>query len=203
MLRLWVVACRIVGTVVTVGVLVTAFTPVPNLVARTLAVPADIGPADAIVVLGSSVNRDGSLTDASQRRALAGIDLYRAGRAPRLVMLGMYDEAAGRARLAELYGVPRAAILTENAEPTTRHEAARIHVVLGERLGARTILLVTDAFHMRRARDLFQRQGFVVRPAPTSTGILLTAKPEERVRLARIVGQEFAAFVYHKAFGYL
>ena len=38
------------------------------------------------------------------------------------------------------------------------------------RRGLRTVLLVTDAIHMRRARALFERAGFTVRPAPTDDG---------------------------------
>jgi uncharacterized SAM-binding protein YcdF (DUF218 family) len=165
-------------------------------------VAPDVGPAEAIVVLGASANADGTLGDASLRRAVAGIRLYREGLAPRLLLLGLVGEAEARARLAVSLGVPRDAIVTEGEQPTTRDEARRVGVVLGQQ-HVRTILLVTDVLHMRRARGLFARAGLTVRPAPTDTGVLGASVPETRLLLTRHVAQEVAALVYHKLFGYL
>ena len=201
--RAWAMGCRIVGALTVVAFLVAGFTSVPRMAADRLAVGPDLGPADAIVVLGAPAYRDGTLSDPSLRRAVFGIRLYREGLAPRLVFLGMDGEAESRARLAISLGVPREAILTEGLEPTTRDEAHRMGVVLGTRLGVRKVLLVTDILHMRRARALFERAGFAVRPAPTDTGILGASAPERRLTLVRHVAQEFAALAYHKVFGYL
>jgi uncharacterized SAM-binding protein YcdF (DUF218 family) len=202
-LRAWIALCRLAGMVTIAGFVVAVFTPAPNLVARRFAVPANIGPADAIVVLGSFAHRDGSLSDSSLRRALAGIRLHRQGLAPRLVFLGLYSEADARAKLAVDLGVDRTAIEVSNEPPTTREEAARVRDILRRTGGAHTILLVTDALHMRRARALFERVGFAVRAAPTDTGMLGSASHEERLRLTRVVGQELVALGYHKVFGYL
>jgi uncharacterized SAM-binding protein YcdF (DUF218 family) len=203
MLRLWILTCRVVGVFTLAGFLLAAFTSAPNAVAHLMTVPPDLGPAEAIVVLGASANRDGSLGDASLRRAIRGIRLYREGLAPRVLFFGMYGEAETRARLAAAMGVNREAILIEPHEPTTRDEAERAGTVLAKRLGVRTILLVTDALHMRRASALFERAGLKVRAAPTQMGALLAGKPEERLRLTRTVGQELMALSYHKLFGYL
>ncbi len=203
LVRTWSVGCRILGALTVVGFIIAAFTPVPRVAARHLAVLPEIRPAGAIVVLGASGYRDGTLGDASLRRAVAGIRLFREGLAPRIVFLGMAGEAESRARLAVTLGVPREAIITESQEPTTRNEAHRMNAVLRERLGVREILLVTDVLHMRRARDLFERAGLIVRPAPTDTGILGAASPERRLLLTRHVAQEVAAIAYHKVFGYL
>jgi uncharacterized SAM-binding protein YcdF (DUF218 family) len=179
--RAWSVGCRILGALTVVGFIVAAFTPAPRIAARWLVVAPDVKPAGAIVVLGASGYRDGTLGDASLRRAVAGIRLYREGLAPRIVFLGMAGEAESRARLAVTFGVPREAIITESEEPTTRNEAHRMNVVLRQRLGVRDILLVTDVLHMRRARALFERAGLVVRPAPTDTGVLGAASPAAAV----------------------
>jgi uncharacterized SAM-binding protein YcdF (DUF218 family) len=203
LVRTWSLGCRILGALTVVVFIVAAFTPAPKIAARQLAVIADVKPAGAIVVLGAAGYRDGTLGDASLRRAVAGIRLYREGLAPRIVFLGMVGEAESRARLAVTLGVPREAIITESEEPTTRSEAHRMNMVLGQRLGVREVLLVTDVLHMRRARDLFERAGLVVRPAPTDTGILGAASPERRLLLTRHVAQELAAIAYHKVFGYL
>ena len=201
--RVWSVTSRIVGALTITAFLVVAFTPAATRAARRLAVPADIGPADAIVVLGASANLDGSLTDVSLRRAVEGVRLYREGLAPRLAFMGVTGEARARARLAERFGVPAEAILTEEWQPTTRAEAAWSADALGRKLGVRRILLVTDALHMRRARGLFERAGLSVRPVPTDTAVFSGAAPENRLRVARYVAQEVIAHVYHRVFGYL
>ena len=195
--------CRVVGVLTLGAIFVAALTEVPNRIGARLAVDSDVGPADAIVVLGASANRDGSLGDASLRRALAGITLYQKGLARRLVFLGMAGEAEARARLAVDLGIAPDAIIVEGLEPTTRDEAERMRVVLGERLGVRSVLLVTDVLHMRRSRLLFRRAGFTVRPASTNRGSLTGERPEARLILARGIVQELTALAYHRAFGYL
>jgi uncharacterized SAM-binding protein YcdF (DUF218 family) len=202
-LRVWSLICLVVGGVTLVGFLVAVFTPAATVVARRLAVAPDVGTADAIVVLGASADRDGTLSDSSLRRAVAGITLYRDGLAPRLVFLGMMAEAEARARLAVALGVPSAAIRTEGIAPTTRAEAAWMAVVLAQRLGVHRVLLVTDAVHMRRAHGLFTRAGFVVRPAPTALFGFHASSPGGRLRLTQYVAQELAALAYHKLFEYL
>lgn len=201
--RTWSIGCRLLGALTVVAFVVAAFTSAPKLAARRLAVMPDVGAADAIVALGATGYVDGTLGDASLRRAVLGIRLYREGLAPRIVFLGMVGEAQSRARLALSLGVPREAILTEGEEPTTRDEAHRMGVVLRERRGVRSVLLVPDVLHMRRARGLFERAGFTVRPAPTETGILGAASSERRLVLTRHVAQEVAALAYHRLFGYL
>lgn len=202
-LRAWSPGCRIVGALTIAAFIVAAFTPASRIAARRLAVAPDVGPAEAIVVLGASAQRGGTLGDASLRRAVQGIRLYREGLAPRLVLLGMLEEAGTRARLATSLGVPPEAIITEDLAPTTRDEAHRMGVVLGQRLGVRQVLLVTDVLHMRRARGLFEREGLAVRPAPIDDGILGATSPGRRLLLTRYVAQEIAAIAYHKLFGYL
>jgi uncharacterized SAM-binding protein YcdF (DUF218 family) len=202
-LRAWVVASRVVGVLTVAAFLLVILTPVSSTLADRFAVPADIGPAEAIVVLGASAHRDGTLSEISLRRAVAGMQLYHQGLAPRLVFLGMAGEAEARERLAVTFGVPKDAIVTEGHEPTTRAEAQRMGVVLGERLGVRTVLLVTDVFHMRRARALFERAGLRVRPAPTATYLVGGRSPGSRLQRTQLIAQELVALVYHKAFGYL
>ena len=208
MIRAWWIACRVTGVLAVLGFLLTAFTPVPNRAARWLAPPADVGPADAIVVLGASALADGTLSDSSLRRAVAGIRLYRQGLAPRLLLLGVFVEADARAQLARDLGVAPAAIVTERYQPTTRAEAAWAAETLragtsSARTSAPKVLLVTDVLHMRRAGLLFERAGLSVRPAPTDAGVVGVTTPEARLRLTRAVAQELFSLVYHRVFGYL
>ena len=200
--RLFSLTCRVVGVLVLAGFMIATFTGAPNALARRVVVAADVGRADAIVVLGGAIDSDGTLQDSSLRRAVAAIGLYHRGLAPRLVMLGMYGEGRVRARLATELGVPREAVIVEGEEPTTRHEAWRVAQIL-KPAGARTVLLVTDSLHMRRARRLFEDAGISVRPAPTNTGLVVSRTPESRLRLTRALLQEITALAYHRLFGYL
>jgi uncharacterized SAM-binding protein YcdF (DUF218 family) len=63
-------------------------------------------------------------------------------------------------------GVPPRAMVLENQSRNTNDNALYSAVLLNNR-GVKRILLVTSAFHMRRAVPLFERQGFDVYPAPT------------------------------------
>ena len=132
--------------------------------------------ADAIVVLGGAVRGDthlGTLGDMNEQadRLVHAARLYQAGKAPRLLLSGGSEpgtrpEAELMAELLQVMGVPRRAMLLEEASRTTYQNALHSARVL-EQAGARRILLVTSAFHMRRAARLFAAQGLEVIPAPT------------------------------------
>jgi uncharacterized SAM-binding protein YcdF (DUF218 family) len=126
--------------------------------------------ADAIVVLGGGMStpqgpvRDPDLSAAADRVWFAA-RLYRAGKAPVVVPSGEGEAATSAVLLADL-GVPAAAIRVENASRNTAENAVRTRAVL-QALGAHRVLLVTSAFHMRRARMIFERAGVAVIPAAT------------------------------------
>lgn len=120
---------------------------------------------DAIVVLGVALFPDGSPTPALVRRVHHGIRLFREGRAARLLMVGGYGRAvppphASEARamrdLALAAGVPGACIVLEEISSRTLENAVLTKRLMQEN-GWRTALLVTDAFHMRRALYTFRR----------------------------------------------
>ena len=131
---------------------------------------------DAIVVLGGAVRGDthlgtlGDLNESADRLLHAAL-LYRAGKAPRVLLSGggapgVRPEAELMAELLEVMGVPRRAMLLEDRSRTTYDNALYSAVLLNQE-GARRILLVTTATHMRRAEGLFTAQGLEVVPAPT------------------------------------
>jgi len=201
------VALRLAGGAGVAAFAALAFTPLPNLMHRLLVVPAPPpGSAQAIVVLGAGVE-DGVLTDASLRRALGGVTLYRRGLAPLLVMLGPGDagkptEAEVRVRLAADLGVPAGALLAEPRGRTTREEARVSWEVLSPR-GAPRILLVTGGHHMARAAALFRRAGFDVLAAPVEELPGGAQRPQARLELARGLLRELIARAYNRAAGYL
>jgi uncharacterized SAM-binding protein YcdF (DUF218 family) len=138
---------------------------------------------DAIVVLGGAARGDthlGTLPDLNQQadRLVYAAELYRAGKAPLLVLTGGGQEGARpeaqmMKEILAVMGVPSRAILMERASRNTYDNALYSAVVLNNK-GIKRILLVTSAFHMRRAVPLFERQGFEVIPAPTDYQRLVT-----------------------------
>ena len=112
-------------------------------------------------------------------RFLAGLDLYRAGKAPRLLFTGGVSpfrsgqppEGQCYLQEAEQLGIPAAAMASTAPVVNTAEEAIAIRHLLGPTSFEPTsssprILLVTSAFHMRRAQRLFERQGLKVLPFP-------------------------------------
>jgi uncharacterized SAM-binding protein YcdF (DUF218 family) len=195
-------ALRVLGGATLAAFAVCAFTPLPNALCRRETAAVAPRPAQAIVVLGSDMTRDGMLSASSLRRALHGILLYRRGLAPRLVFLGPriasgHSQSEARAALALECGIPPEAILTGEGMWTTRDEAEGVKDLLAP-TGARTILLVTGALHMRRARRLFERAGFEVIPAPLSDASCESVGPEARLGLTLSLLQEFLARAYNR-----
>lgn len=131
---------------------------------------------DAIVLLGGATRGDtlrARAPDLNQRadRLVHAAALYRQARAPLVVVsggspVGGRSEAAQMRDLLLQMGVPLGAMQLERQSRNTRENAAYTGDLLRER-GARRILLVTSAFHMRRAVPLFEQQGLEVHPAPT------------------------------------
>lgn len=116
------------------------------------------GRYDAIVVAGCRVFPDGRPSPALEWRVRKAVDLYRAGVAPRIVFtggLGTYPptEAQASARLAAELGVPRSAMVLEDRSTSTEENARNAAVSVT----ARRVIVVTDAYHVFRARRVFDR----------------------------------------------
>ena len=133
--------------------------------------------ADAIVVLGGGVSGEtryglgGDLNQAADR-LWRGAALYRAGKAPVLVLsggavvAGGLPEAALMAQKLGGLGLRDTAWIEESRSRTTRENAQYSRALLADK-GVHHILLVTSASHMRRAAAVFTAQGFVVTAVAT------------------------------------
>ena len=132
--------------------------------------------ADAVVVLSGGRHPAPGPARLSEwhdpDRFLAGLDLFRAGKAPRLLFTGgaspfrpgQRPEGQRYLQEAALLGVPEAAMASTPPVLNTADEAVAIRRLLPARQSR--VLLVTSAFHMRRAQRLFERQGMKVLPFP-------------------------------------
>jgi uncharacterized SAM-binding protein YcdF (DUF218 family) len=194
-------ALRVAGGVLVAAFLAIAFTPLPNLLhGAVVGPPPPLEPAQAIVVLGAG-KTGCELSDASLRRALHGIALFRQGLAPVLVMLGgpgegPRAEASVRSTLARDMGVPPEALAVDTRGRTTREEASVSWQLLAPR-GARKILLVTSREHMLR------RAGFEVVTAPVDELHAAAERPQDRLELTRGLLRELVARAYNRAAGYI
>jgi len=134
---------------------------IARLLERPLVVRTPLRALDAIVVLGAPLRGD-RLTPALEQRVTAAHALYVAGGAPRVIASGGITQHARRSEAAAIAealaarGVPD--VLVEDASLTTR-DNARLTAALLAPLGARSVWLVTQPFHTRRAVRLFRRAG--------------------------------------------
>lgn len=128
-------------------------------------------PADAIVVLGAQVHRNGRPSAALRGRVHRAVALYHAGRAPRLIVTGGVGEAgiaeaSVMQALAVAGGVPERAIVIE-PRATRTLESARAIGMIGRQTQWRSVIIVSDPFHLRRAALMFLTEGFAVQTAAT------------------------------------
>jgi uncharacterized SAM-binding protein YcdF (DUF218 family) len=203
----WARLCQGVGLLGLLLFLATTLTPLPNALYRWSATSSDIHAADAIVVLGASVDPDGTLSCESLIRTVKAIALFRDGRAGIVMFSGtpMGDgpsEANVRAQLARSLGVPSDAIVTESRALTTREEAIRIGATLRTR-NVHQILLVTASQHMRRARAVFERAGLRVFPVTADARSGVGTSPGGRLSLTRDLLGEWLALGYYRLAGYI
>ncbi|MGA2329563.1 MAG: YdcF family protein [Bryobacteraceae bacterium] len=127
-------------------------------------------PADVIVVLGAAEYR-GKPSPVLKARLDHGLELFRSKRAPRILTTG---GAGGDPRFTEgqvgrdyliRQGVPAEAILVETeGESTTQSTAAAAGIM--RRAGLRSCILVSDGYHIFRAKKMLEAQGLSVYGSP-------------------------------------
>jgi len=122
---------------------------------------------EVVVVLGAAVWAGGVASPALQRRVIHGVLQMKARNADALLMtggLGLYPptEARVMAGIARRMGVAKDEILLEENATTTRESAAFCAAIIAQR-GYRDVLLVSDRYHLRRARLAFRWQGIEAR----------------------------------------
>ncbi|MEO7067522.1 MAG: YdcF family protein [Rhodanobacter sp.] len=127
--------------------------------------------ADAIVVLGGgplpplrAANNAPQL--AHTRLGFAWL-LYKAGRAPLILVSGGDGSAIAMSRRLVEFGAPTSAIRIESHSANT-YQNAELSAAILKTEGRNHILLVTSPDHMPRAMASFDEQGLYVIPAPSN-----------------------------------
>lgn len=123
--------------------------------------------ADAIVLLGGSMYQATNVTDyaemwTSADRVWQAARLYKAGKAPLIFVTGEGNARATQGLLMD-FGVPTNALAFAEKARNTEEEAREI-----SRRGLKKVLLVTSAWHMKRAKLMFEKyaKGVEIVPAP-------------------------------------
>ena len=138
---------------------------------------SDVDTASAIVVLSGMVRtiktKDGfayEWTD-SVDRIFAGIDLFKENKAPFLILTGgKLPWSVGKPEgeylrdVAMKYGIPKKYILLSENVENTDQEAKAVRKILST--DDPKVILVTSAFHMPRAKKVFEAAGITVIPFP-------------------------------------
>lgn len=145
--------------------------PLARHLARPLALAPDLRPRRFVVVLSGGIRSTGHLNATTVARVRRAVDLLHAGRGERLVVSGgprrrgRPSAAPAMRALAAQLGIAADRILVEGRSSRTSENAREVRRLLGDVPDA-SILLVTSALHMRRAKLCFERHGFEVGPAP-------------------------------------
>lgn len=118
-----------------------------------------LGPADAILVLGSKVKPDGQLSNRLKARLDRGYELYRDGLSRIIIVSGGtgkegYSEAKVMADYLKSRGIPSADILLDEQGKNTWQSALSF-----KRMGFRSVILVSQYFHLTRAKLAFKKVG--------------------------------------------
>ena len=139
-----------------------------------------VAPSDGIVVLSSGRHLPPGNTKITEwhdpDRFLAGIDLYKAKKSNRLIFTGGINPLTSNLPPeGEIYikeaismGVPKENLFTTYPVKNTLQEARAIKKLLHNEIpfSQKKIILVTSAFHMKRAKKVFENEGIRVQPYP-------------------------------------
>jgi uncharacterized SAM-binding protein YcdF (DUF218 family) len=138
--------------------------------------PADMAPADAIVVLSGMTHgvpsKSGPISEwHDPDRFFGGIELMKSGLAPKLVFtkgrlpwrLGPTESFILEQKAIEMGILPNQILTAEEAENTEEEAEALIRLLDRK---ANHIILVTSSYHIPRAVMIFEKAGFRVQPYP-------------------------------------
>ena len=183
--------------------LLITFTPVLGWWIGALSAPWGASKGDTLIVPGSDNIAPDVLGIGSYWRSFYAVLVWREGHFQRVVVSGL--DAAGSMRdFMAAQGVPREAILVEDAANSTRENALFVARILKSSLNGdtgRNVLLTSD-YHSRRALAAFRAAGVTVTALPY---------PDARKRISSFVNRwdvfcvlavETVKTVYYRARGW-
>ncbi|MBQ6339099.1 MAG: YdcF family protein [Kiritimatiellae bacterium] len=134
----------------------------------------DFPVCDAIVDLGGGVGAHTNLfahptLNSSADRAYFSALLWRSGKAPVIIPSGVGVECSDKAFLLDL-GIPETSIVVENRARNTEGNATEIATIVSTLVEGRKprVLVVTSAWHMKRAMLMFERYAPQIEAIPAA-----------------------------------
>ena len=150
-------------------------------------------PADAIVVFGAA-EYAGRPSPVYRARLEHAYELFERGMAPLIITTGgaggdpkFSEGQVGRDYLSKL-GVPDVNLIAETQADDTGQSARRVAVIL-EANQLSSALLVSDAYHLYRAKRMMEREGITVYVSPRPDSI-------PKTRWGRLLAALREAFSY-------
>lgn len=121
---------------------------------------AEFGDADCIIVLGCQVKSDGSLSHMLRDRLITGLEVYKVGAAPKLLMSGDhgqkdYNEVGAMKSYAVDNGAPSEDVFMDHAGFSTYETVYRAKEIFG----AKKVIIVTQRYHLHRALYIAEKLG--------------------------------------------
>jgi uncharacterized SAM-binding protein YcdF (DUF218 family) len=131
-------------------------------------------PADVIIVMGAAEYR-GHPSPVLKLRLEHAVQLYERNLAPYIMTTGgpggdpsFTEGGVGRSYLIDR-GVPAEAIIVENEGETTAYSLTAASEIL-RRMGLHSCIIVSDGYHIFRAKKILQQEGFYAYGSPREPG---------------------------------
>lgn len=123
-------------------------------------------PADVAVILGNTVYSDSTLSPRLQARLEKGVEVYHSGQVKMIIVSGGtgvegVNEATEMYKFLVGHQVPERAILVDTVGNNTRLTAKHTTALLGQN-NLKSVLIVSQFYHLSRCRLLFKQQDISV-----------------------------------------
>jgi vancomycin permeability regulator SanA len=120
--------------------------------------------ADVAVILGNKVNEDGTLSDRLKSRLDCGLGLFKTGRVKKIIVSGGlgkegFNEGDKMHDYLIANGIPDSAISVDNKGDNTL-ETVKNTLALQTKLNFKSVIVVSQYFHVTRTKMLFHKYGF-------------------------------------------
>ena len=189
-------------------IFIIGFTPLNKWITAPLTNEDELQQADVIIVLGSGLRDNGSLTLNGKERVLQGAILLEQGYGNMLLMSGgrfqdtVYFESVQMAEHAVSLGVPEIYIVTERQSTNTYENALYSKEVMAENIWDNA-LIVTSGFHSKRACNVFETQSISVTCVPANPDLVPRISLIDRLFDFWSIMREYGATIYYSQKGYI
>lgn len=183
------------------------------------------GQAVGIVLTGGMINMPSLRSDHPglgnhADRILQAYLLYRAGKIDKILISGAtnshtmklgLDDGQQAARLLRQWGVPGKNILLETSSRNTHENAVNSAKILQEQFPGKPYILITSAFHLRRAVGCFNKAGVQVNAFPANfygeeliPTLRNCLRPDpEIIGYAHLLWREWIGYFTYRVAGYI